>query len=33
LGSEEIIRTPLSLEGEGQGEGAIEVYPTAHFVK
>ena len=28
---EEIIRIPLSLEG--QGEGEIEAYPAAHSVK
>jgi len=30
---EEVMRIPLSLEGEGQGEGEIEAYPAAHFVK
>jgi len=30
---EEVMRIPLSLEGEGQGEGKIEAYPAAHFVK
>jgi len=30
---EEIIKIPLSLEGEGRGEGEMEANPAAHSVK